>query len=238
MLGFSAVLRRLVHDDSLAAASATKRHDALVELIEALDGLDGKDAWRLCDEMRAVGVVEHVAACVSDAEPNVHREALMLLAMLTTTDVDAAADKSVGLLRDSGCFEHVANRLFSAEDVLTIALVVGVCTNAVADVECLHVLETCGGIDRLRELCGCGQPSVEQAALACLHNIDATTALATRAFDAVVRLQRAGRRRIAARAGLHKRKLCIRSPDLRRAARCLSGDLESPREPPSLVWAA
>ena len=236
MLGFSAVLRRLVHEGALQGDGCAKA-SALRELIDALDQLHLKDARRLCEEMRAGALIEDVAASVGDSDPSVHQPALMLVTMLTTLEVDSEADATLVILRDSGLFVHVLPHLHAA-DALTIALACGACQNACySDLELVHVLETRGDIDRIHELARCDEPSVAQAASACLHNIEATIALATRAFDAIVRLQRASRRRIdRARANRQRRSLCCHSPDIARAARCLSGGLSSPREPPSLVW--
>lgn len=235
MLGFSPVLRRIVCEGCLhhGAAPAVKL-SALHELVDALDRTTGKEAWRLCAEIRASGLIEDIAACVPDSDA--YRPVLMLLCLLTSVDIDVNAEDTLAILRDTGCFVHVVPHLFCNE-TLTVALACGACQNACADMELLHALEEHGGIERLHELARSDEASIAHAAGACLHNIDATIALATRAFDAIVRLQRAGRRRISAR-GQARRATCCRQLDISLAARCLSGGVSSPREPPNLVWAS
>ena len=182
----------------------------------------------LPSSVRRCGIVAvaQVASLITDRDPTVNTSALMLIATMTSSSNVgfAGANANLAILHDSEAFANIVKHLF-ADSTLTVALACGACLNALCDLEMAHALLAAGGVDRLNELTSCDVPAVARAATACLHNFEATSALATRTIDAVERVQRRVRKRRLARA-THKRL------DISRAARCLT-PVAYPSPPPS-----
>ena len=215
--------------------SSAAQASILQQLIAMLDDLEGDphQSVDLCAQLRDQSLVEVIAGCATHHCHEVYSRALRLLTALTTREVDpSGADATLAILRDMNAFpDLVAPHLFSG-DAYCLALACGLCQNACLDLELAHALLQSGDgelINRITKLASHaeGHQAVVQAASACLINLDSTTALATRAFDAILRLQRSARSRARMRTG---RESGCRRHDIIRAARCLS---QCPSPPPS-----
>lgn len=195
---------------------------ALSQLAVALQELEDHSASGLCAGLRDRGAIASIIDYARDDEPAVHRPALLLLALLTTTDVDdtAGVASTLKVLKRSGALDAVVPRLFSSE-AFTVAAACAVCQNICVDFDLSVALLASGALSRLNELTCCDQQAVCQAAQGCLHNLEATAAIAAQGLNAAAKLlQRTMRSYIH-----HRKKLGTCQPgrlDIARAARCLS----------------
>ena len=171
-------------------------YQAVTQLAQLVDRVDGEAAWDLCAVLRDEGVIEALGTLVSHAQPPIHQTALMLLAELTTEDVDPDATETKQRIKDSGTFSKIVTHLFS-NVALTVAVACAVVQNTCADEEMASMIARQGGVERLRELTRLETPQIRQAAEACLHNLSeavSVTQLSIRVTVAVVKMQRAVRR--------------------------------------------
>ena len=192
--------------DALGADSSDEeKAQALHGLSQLVDRIEGEAGWELCAGLRDQGVIDDVGALVGHPEPAIHQPALLLLATLTTEDVDAHADETKQRIKQCGAFKHVVLHLFS-NAALTVAFSCATIQNCCADMELANALQDSGAVERLRELTICDQPQIVQAAKACLHNLMESMSQAKMSIaviHAVVRLQRGLRRKVRPR--LHSR---------------------------------
>ena len=125
------------------------------------------------NELRDSGVVSAVAQLVQHPLPAIHQSALLLLATLTTDEVDPSAAETRRRLRDLPIVAHVAAHVFS-DVAITVAFACGAIQNLISDRKlATALLREKGALERLKELRACDQPQVVQAATACLHNVKA-----------------------------------------------------------------
>ena len=128
---------------------------------------------QLFNELRDTGVVDSVARLVPHPEPAVHQLALLLIACLTTDDIDPSATETRHLMRDGHLFEDLKAHIFSDES-LTAAFACGAIQNLCSDRRlAMSLRRQKDAVERLRILAACKQPQVSQAAAACLHNLKA-----------------------------------------------------------------
>ena len=100
------------------------------------------------------GALRTIGALVGHPEPAIHQPALLLLATLTTEDVDPMADETKRHIKREGIFELLVPHLFATVP-LTVAFACAAVQNTVADFTLSKYLEEVGGVARLRELAHC-----------------------------------------------------------------------------------
>ena len=159
-----------------ALSTAAKSIDAFAACLPALatairDG-EGEPLALLqfCEAARESGALEALCELVNHDDASVHQAALVLLAMMSTADVDPLPDLSKQRIKSCGGFAGILNHLFS-DGALTVALACGCIQNLVADREHSASLHQTGGVDRLRALVQCDSNAVSAAARACLRNL-------------------------------------------------------------------
>lgn len=216
--GFNVVLR---------GKSDTQRVTALHAIYSALDE-PGVDTEKLAANLRAHGVLNSIASLVASHQPDVHQSALLLIATLTTDDIDAqGAELTIKVLKEDGAFDAIFAHLFS-NVVLTLTFASAIFANCCARDEVLAAkLLLHGGADRLAALADCDQPEIAHSAAAALRNLHGHSALAplVRVLHAAIALQRSVRR---AQSNRRARTRFIQAGSLRAESRI--------RALPSLLW--
>ena len=188
--------------DALRSDSDEDKTMALHQLTDLVDRIEGEDEWELCAELREQGSIVDIGKCVGSDEAHMHQPALLLLATLTTEDVDPQADETKLSMKNGGIFDLIWPHLFS-NVALTVAFACAVVQNTISDPDFTAELHDNGSVDRLRELAHCDLPQIVQAAKACLHNMAEAAdnaQMSMRMIMAVTRLQRGLRKRVSGSA--------------------------------------
>lgn len=135
--------------------------NGLSQLNELSDQLEGDEMWELCAESRESGLLVEIGKCVGSPEPALHQQALLLLATLTTEDVDPYADDTKWQIKKHHIFELIVPHLFSGVP-LTVAFACAAVQNTVSDMVLTKYLQDSGGVTRLRELAKCDMAAIVQ----------------------------------------------------------------------------
>ena len=184
----------------LHAEDDQAKAEALIQLANNLDVTSEGPATRtLAEKLRKLGAVQSLCVLTGHEAPMIHQTALMLLATLSTVEVDANAAATVAIAKDSGSLPQVVDKLFS-NVALTVAYACALIQNICSEPEVAQIVKAGGGVERLRELCLCDQPAIVQSATACLHNLLESMEAADKAIAvarAVSIMQAARRRRTA-----------------------------------------
>ena len=127
---------------------------ALIELAQIVDGTpEGTATLMMCLKLRKRGVLQAVSALVPNVEPIIHQTCLMLLATLTTLEVDPNAPATQKLIVQYGAVPHIVQHLFS-QVALTVAYACGTLQNMCDDIGGVcDVIAGAGGVERLRQVC-------------------------------------------------------------------------------------
>ena len=156
-----------------SAASDEATAAALVAMAQKVeDNQDGMCMATFCEVLRARGAVEQICRLSEHPAPLIHQTSLMLLASLTTTDVDPRADASCKIIRDATTIPTIMLRLGS-QAALTVACACAAIQNICSEAETVTVVSELGGIERLQELSRCDQPAIVASAHVALRNIEA-----------------------------------------------------------------
>ena len=188
--------------------------NGLSQLSELTDQLEGEESWELCAELREHAFIATIGALVGHPEPAIHQPALLLLATLTTEDVDPMADETKRHIKREGIFELLVPHLFATVP-LTVAFACAAVQNTVADFTLSKYLEEVGGVARLRELAHCDLPAIVQAAKACLHNMAESmdmSSLTINVINAIIKLQRRMRKAVRFSPPFNIFALCMQAP--------------------------
>ena len=137
--------------DALRSDSDEDKTMALHQLTDLVDRIEGEDEWELCAELREQGSIVDIGKCVGSDEAHMHQPALLLLATLTTEDVDPQADETKLSMKNGGIFDLIWPHLFS-NVALTVAFACAVVQNTISDPDFTAELHDNGSVDRLREL--------------------------------------------------------------------------------------
>ena len=104
---------------------------------------------QFCEAARESGALEALCELVNHDDASVHQAALVLLAMMSTADVDPLPDLSKQRIKSCGGFAGILNH--SSDGALTVALACGF-MKPWSPIEHSASLHQTGGVDRLRAL--------------------------------------------------------------------------------------
>ena len=161
-------LPRLV--DGLSNASLDVRIESLEGLALLVDSSTDTDLSDLCHIVRERGGCEALSLLMTDDEPVVHQNAMLVLGNVASERVDAGCIATKELLRRSGALEMLMPHLWS-EVYDTVLYALGALLNLCADVAYVEILQEAQVPTRLQELAECGDSHLERFAKGCLHNI-------------------------------------------------------------------
>ena len=131
--------------DALRSDSDEDKTMALHQLTDLVDRIEGEDEWELCAELRDQGSIVDIGKCIGHQEPHMHQPALLLLATLTTEDVDPQADETKLAMKNGGIFDLIWPHLFS-NVALTVAFACAVVQNTISDQDFTNDLHENGGL--------------------------------------------------------------------------------------------
>ena len=186
--------------EALLKASEGELAGAVIAVARLLESADTQERMAdLARTFRESGALVRLSQCVNHDEPIIHQTSLMLLATLTTVDVDPFAADTKAQIVQADASQHVVGHLFSPV-ALTVAYACATVQNTCDDPSVVQVLRELGGIERLRELATCDQAVIVECASACLHNLMEAVAAAEKTLivtKAIIKLQSQLRRRLA-----------------------------------------
>jgi hypothetical protein len=107
---------------------------------------EGAPIQALCEALRRQQAVGKLCGLVSHPTSIIHQASLMLLATVTSIQVDPMADMTTQLIKQASSLPAIVAHLFS-NVALTVAYACATIQNTCFDVEVVDMLRTLGAID-------------------------------------------------------------------------------------------
>ena len=156
--------------DGLNDAALDVRIESLEGLALLVDSSTESDLAELCRIVRDRGGCEFLAHLMTEDEPLVHQNAMLVLGNVASERVDASSVATKELLRRCGALELLIPHIWS-EVYDTVLYALGALLNLCADVAYVEMLQDAQVPTRLQEIAECGDSHLERFAKGCLHNI-------------------------------------------------------------------